>query len=180
MLLALFDLYPFIWKCRDCSGYVVEHILIIIINYYFILRNRTNISHPLEWLLSKKKNKQTKEVLIKIEETGTFVPCCWECKTAQLQRKTVWTFLQKAHVESHYGLTILLWVYAADPWAMWQLGCWHHCPHPHSPEIYTSKTKTLVTDTQGQDSLDRISIQTSVLLIAHILISNQTRTFPHT
>ena len=126
--------------------------------YYFMLR--TNISNPLEWLLSKKKRK---EGLIKIEETETFVHCCWECKTAQLQQKTVWKFLQKAHIKLPYDLTILLLSMYSWSLSNVAVGVLTPLPPPTQPKnlhivISPSKTKTLVTDTQGQEA-ERVWIE---------------------
>ena len=37
-----------------------------------------------------------------MEEKGTFLHCCYECKLVQPLRKTVWRFLKKLKIELPY------------------------------------------------------------------------------
>ena len=62
-------------------------------------------SHPLEWLLKKRKIATTR-----CGEIGTTIGCWWECKMVQLLWKTVWQVLNRLTVGFPYDQDLYSWV----------------------------------------------------------------------
>ena len=62
-------------------------------------------SHPLEWLLKKRKIATTR-----CGEIGTTIGCRWECKMVQLLWKTVWQVLNRLTVKFPYDQDLYSWV----------------------------------------------------------------------
>ena len=65
--------------------------------------------------VKKKKNSSSMRRWQGCGETGPLLPRCWECKTVQLLRKTVWRFPFRVNARFSYDLAIaLLGIYSRE------------------------------------------------------------------